>query len=220
MAANCSPLPKPHPTPMQSKLDLRQAITPFFPQGLIDFTLAQMIQHNIRVKLAKPRMSVHGWFRAGRKGGRPIISLNSNLKPWMMFLVFVHELAHLKIFDKYGRKVMPHGKEWQVQMRELFLPIIEAGTIPRPLADQLSHHLVKAPATFSRDRKLMHEIILLDGDNLPVLLSDWPFGKEFTLAGGKRFIKLEKLNTRFRCMSVENKRHYLISGHAEIFSTE
>lgn len=142
------------------------------------------------------------------------------MKPWMMFLVFVHELAHLKVFEKYGRRVLPHGKEWQESMRTLIVPLIEAQKIPEALKMRLLHYLVRLPATFNRDKALMHEILLLDGESLPVLLSDWPFGKEFALAGGKRFVKIEKLRTRYRCVSTDNKRHYLISGHAEIIALQ
>jgi SprT protein len=206
--------------PMQQKHDLRDAITPYFPADLIEFTLSQMLQHSIQVKLARPRKAVHGWFKATHRGRRHTISLNINMKPWMMFLVFVHELAHLKVFEKHGRRVLPHGKEWKESMRTLIIPLIEAQKIPEALKIRLAHFLVRVPATFNRDKALMREIMLLDGDSLPVLLSDWPFGKEFALAGGKRFVKIEKLRTRYRCISTDNKRHYLISGHAEIIAIQ
>ena len=36
-----------------------------------------------------------------------------------------HELAHLLAFEKYGRKISPHGEEWKSTFREMLIESIE-----------------------------------------------------------------------------------------------
>jgi len=39
--------------------------------------------------------------------------------------VLTHELAHLIAFEKFGRRISPHGNEWKATFREMLLESIE-----------------------------------------------------------------------------------------------
>jgi predicted SprT family Zn-dependent metalloprotease len=41
------------------------------------------------------------------------ITINGTLEPQLFFFVLTHELAHLIAFEKYGRRISPHGQEWK-----------------------------------------------------------------------------------------------------------
>jgi hypothetical protein len=54
------------------------------------------------------------------------ITINGTLEPQLFFFVLTHELAHLIAFEKYGRRISPHGQEWKQTFREMLLESLEA----------------------------------------------------------------------------------------------
>jgi SprT protein len=49
----------------------------------------------------------------------------STLTPQLFFFVLTHELAHLIAFEKYGRRISPHGNEWKETFRNMLLESLE-----------------------------------------------------------------------------------------------
>ena len=53
------------------------------------------------------------------------ITINSTLVPQLFFFVLTHELAHLIAFEKYGRRISPHGNEWKETFRQMLLQSLD-----------------------------------------------------------------------------------------------
>lgn len=53
------------------------------------------------------------------------ITINSTLVPQLFFFVLTHELAHLIAFEKYGRRISPHGNEWKETFRNMLLQSLD-----------------------------------------------------------------------------------------------
>ena len=54
-----------------------------------------------------------------------------NLNPYRFLMTLVHEVAHLVAFQKYGRAIKPHGKEWKFTFQTLMLPFIRPGSLSK-----------------------------------------------------------------------------------------
>ncbi|MFN8135383.1 MAG: SprT-like domain-containing protein [Bacteroidales bacterium] len=66
-----------------------------------------------------------------------MIQANADLGPYTFLLVFLHELAHLVVMKKYGRKAKPHGSEWKNAYRQLVQPFFEHEVFPVKLASEI-----------------------------------------------------------------------------------
>ena len=76
--------------------------------------------YSIHIKVTRNRNSKLGDYRKLRDNSHEI-SINSTLAPQLFFFVLTHELAHLIAFEKFGRKIAPHGNEWKHTFREMLL---------------------------------------------------------------------------------------------------
>ena len=177
-------------------------------------------QHSFLLRITKPRKLRLGSFRASGTAGIPVISMNDDLGLYSFLLVFLHELAHLLVWQKYRNKAAPHGKEWKNEYQGLVLPFIERNLFPNDLINGLNRYFHRTAASFQRDIELQRVLHDLDGKGKLFLLSDLPDKQEFELHGGKRMIKLEKIRTRYRCYCPSNKRYYLVSPAAQIIIPE
>jgi SprT protein len=174
-------------------------------------------KYSFRLRITRPRKLRLGSFRAAYKGELPVISLNSDLGLYSFLLVFLHELAHLVIWQQYGRKVAPHGKEWKNAYHDLLLPLSERNCIPPELQQGLDIYFRKSVASFQRDISFQRILHTLDGKGTLLTLHDIPEKKTFHLMDGRQLVKIERIRTRYKCYCPMNKRYYLVSPAAQIF---
>ncbi len=117
---------------------------------------------------------------------------------------------------RYGRKVKPHGTEWKDAYRNTVQPYFEQEVFPALLAADLHRYFVHAPATFHRDTKLINTLASLEGGKKIVTVHDIPINSSFTLLSGRKFVKIEKLRTRYKCFCPETRKYYLVSRSAQV----
>ncbi len=200
---------------MNREEQIRNAIRPFVPSGT-DVPLAEkIVKARCHLTITRDRKTKAGDYRHpfGNRGHR--ISVNGSLNQYAFLITFVHEMAHLTNWERHGRKVNPHGKEWKTAFQEEMLPFLREDIFPDDILKQLRIHMKNPKSATVRDLELMRLLRSYDDPTHKVLLEDVPENEEFLL-GSKRFIKGVKLRKRFRCELVGTGRIYLVSAIAEV----
>ena len=180
-----------------------------FPEQAQNMTKALFNEYHFLFRITTPRKTRLGSFKGVRLGARPIIQINSDLGPYTFLLVFLHELAHLVVIKKFGRKAKPHGEEWKTAYRNLIVPFINEQIFPLALTAELKRYFIKTPATFHRDTRLINTLSSLEGGKTMVTVNDVPLNSTFTLMSGREFVKLEKLRTRYKCFCPATRKSSL-----------
>ena len=101
-----------------------EVLEKYLPENTFPFLKNWFGGYNIHIKITKERSSKLGDYRKIAKN-QFVITINHTLPPELFFFVFTHEMAHLLAFEKYGRRIAPHGKEWKHTFREMLLQTIE-----------------------------------------------------------------------------------------------
>jgi len=187
-----------------------------FPEQARQLTAPLFAEHQFIFRITAPRQTRLGSFKGMRNGGIPVIQINSDLGQYSFLLVFLHELAHLKVMKRYGRKAKPHGAEWKEAYRTTVQPYFEQGIFPTLLASELRRYFIQTPATFHRDTRLVNALALLEGGKAIITVHDIPINGSFTLSSGRKFVKIEKLRTRYKCYCPETRKYYLVSRSAQV----
>lgn len=97
-----------------------QSLEKYLPQNTLLYLRKWFSDYSIHIKVTRNRNSKLGDYRKLRDNSHEI-SINSTLAPQLFFFVLTHELAHLIAFEKFGRKIAPHGNEWKQTFREMLL---------------------------------------------------------------------------------------------------
>ncbi len=202
---------------MYKKIDPLQAIKHYFPPETYSAAEDCFRDYRFNLRISKPRKNKLGSFKPSPKGGNPLITVNADLGQYMFFLVFMHEIAHLIVQNKYPRNVLSHGKEWKSTYKSLIIQLLDDHILPAELDPLLRKYFKKTPATFIRQTELLREINRLDGKEQTETLTNVPLNSVFALSNGKRFVKLETRRTRCRCLCLDNKRYYDVACNAQIF---
>lgn len=194
---------------------IRDAIRPFLPAGTEVPLAEKIVKHRCHLTITRDRKTKSGDYRHpyGKIGHR--ISVNGSLNQYAFLITFVHEMAHLVNWEKHGRKVNPHGKEWKMAFQEEMKPFLREDVFPPDLLAQLRIHMKKPKSATVRDLDLVRILRSYDEPTGKVFLEDVPENEEFQL-GNRRFIKGQKLRKRFRCELVGTGKVYLVSAIAEV----
>lgn len=158
-----------------------------------------------------------GDYRAPVNGGIHRISVNGDLQPYAFLVTLAHELAHLIIWERHRRKVLPHGDEWKEQFRQMLRELLQVEAFGDDISEVVRH--------FAFDRisyrmfnmhfeRLVHHITPDTAGEM--ILADLPPEARFVIHNGRGFIKKERVRTRFRCQDLRNGRIYLISPLAKV----
>lgn len=97
-----------------------ESLEKFLPQNTLVHLKKWFSDHYIHIKVTKNRNSKLGDYRKLPDHSHEI-TINSTLAPQLFFFVLTHELAHLIAFEKFGRRISPHGNEWKETFRQMLL---------------------------------------------------------------------------------------------------
>ncbi|MCK6618033.1 MAG: SprT-like domain-containing protein [Cyclobacteriaceae bacterium] len=159
-------------------------------------------------KVSKSRYSKAGDFSARHSGYT--ITINHDLNPYQFLVTLVHEVAHLRVFKNYGRRVSPHGPEWRNEFRQLMQPLLTTEVFPPALLNHLVVHLQKPKASTFSDVALTTELRQYDSTvSTGIALDHLTEGSLFKLRG-RLFKKGALRRTRFYCHEIKTKRKFLI----------
>lgn len=163
-----------------------------------------------RLLLTRSRQSKVGDFTSNKVPSRTRITLNRDLNPYLFLITYIHEVAHLHVFVRFGNKVEPHGEEWKSFFRNLMQPVLRADIFPADILSLLSRHMENPKASSFADAELTKVIRSYDANaHQYTALSDIPEGSIFRFQG--RFFKKGKLKrTRVLCSEVKTRRNYLV----------
>lgn len=189
------------------------------PAAAINYCLDLWVKIPFSFKVLKPRASKLGDFRYRKDRKIQTITINSDLNTYQFLLTYIHEVAHLHTFQKYGYMLPPHGIEWKKEFQSLMWPLLIDSVFPKDILIPLRNHMLNPAATSSRDLFLMKEMSKYDSNNEIrsdlIFLSDLLPGKEFFLSG-RKFKKGETKRTRVLCEEIDSGKKFLVSRLAKV----
>lgn len=101
-----------------------QSLEKYLPQNTLDYLRIWFSDYYIHIKVTRNRNSKLGDYRKLPDNSHEI-TINSTLVPQLFFFVLTHELAHLIAFEKYGRRISPHGNEWKETFRQMLIQSLD-----------------------------------------------------------------------------------------------
>lgn len=178
--------------------------------------VSQLIETNhIHLKIVNERKTRHGDYRR-LPNGIHIITINANLNKYRFLMTLIHEIAHLVAFEKYGRRIKPHGMEWKIVFQKLMLPFITPEVYPKDVLPYIAHHFRNPKASSDTDANLSVVLKRYDPPNDKNYIFEVPKGSIFRIYNGKVFRKGERRIKRYECMEVSSGKIYLFQPNAEV----
>ena len=176
------------------------------------FELIQQTQ--VHLKIVNERVTRHGDYRR-MSDGRHQITVNATLNKYRFLITLIHEIAHLVAFEKYGRRIKPHGLEWKHTFQHLMLPFLRPDIYPEKILTYLATYLKNPIASTDSDVNL--SLALRNGiaQKGKTFIFEVPNGYTFQYKNilYKRGVKRR---TRFECLNLTNKKVYLFNQNAEV----
>ncbi len=193
------------------------ALAAYLPEGTFEQVIEYLNQYKVHLTLTRERKSVLGDYRNAIPGKNHRITVNQNLNKYSFLITLLHELAHLLTFEKYGHRVMAHGKEWKQLYSSLLATFISHNIFPPDIKSALSKSLTDPAASSCAEEGLMRILRKYDARKEHVnLLEELPANAIFKIPDGRIFQKGEKLRKRYRCKEVKTGLVYLFSPIYEV----
>ena len=200
---------------------LQEVLAKYIPTKAVSLIADWIIEYRIKIKITKSRSTKLGDFRPAFQGFEQRITINYNLNKYSFLITLVHELAHLKAWNKYKNKVLPHGMEWKQEYKYLMSFFLHNAIFPADINKALAKYMVNPAAASCSDNNLLRTLRKYDKkDDGIIHLEEAPDHCTFKLENGRVFIKGEKRSTRFLCAEVGTKRIYTVSSLAEVVVLE
>jgi len=196
--------------------DYKEILDKYLPDNTIKIVSEWISENGIYLRITASRTTKLGDYYPPIKNNYHKITINHDLNKYAFLITFVHEMAHLRIWEEYKNTVKPHGKEWKLEFKNLMEPFFRLEVFPRDIEIVLIKYLNNAKASTSSDLVLSRTLRNYDIKNTKILLENIPDLTIFSLKNGKIFRKGEKLRKRYRCMCLNNKRIYLINPLVEV----
>jgi hypothetical protein len=194
----------------------RQILLNHLPEKSVDLLTGWLERHRVSLTITRRRNTKMGDYRPPLTRDFHRISVNGDLHPMAFLVTLIHELAHLVIWEDYRRKVKPHGEEWKSQFRRMLAETQSLGVFSSEIEDIIQKFIRGQVSYRTFNQQFEERIFQSSNDNSTTLLSEIPIDAHFLLHNGRKFVKMEKLRTRYRCREIKTGRLYLISGLAKV----
>ncbi len=188
----------------------------YFKENAIPSVLEIMEQNDFQLVFTRPRKTKKGTFVFTT--GKPLkITLNSDLQPEELFLVFLHEAAHLIAYKRYGKRVKPHGYEWQIIFLSLISKNIDAGSFSEETAKVLISCFFTPKPRYRPNCSDLHRHFY-PPETGKLYLYQLSENDKFIIdkSPKKQFILQKKRRTQYLCKNLVNGKLYLVHSFVEI----
>jgi hypothetical protein len=188
----------------------------YLPERAVTLCSQLIQQNNVHLKIVNERVTRHGDYRRMPDGAHRI-TVNASLNKYRFLITLVHEIAHLVAFEKFGRRIKPHGREWKQTFQYMMLPFIRPEIFPTQLLPLLAKHFQNPKASSSTDTKLSIALKAFDQEATDkTYIFEVPLGSVFKIYNGKVFKKGNKRVKRYECVEVATGKMYLFQPNAEV----
>jgi hypothetical protein len=196
---------------------MEQLLTQHIPREAISYCLGLWRTNPFTFKTTSNRSTKLGDYRYFPIEKSHTITVNNDLNQYSFLITYIHEVAHRVTFEKYGRKVKPHGLEWKLTFKEIMLPILNSAVFPEDVIKPLAAYLKNPAATTHANIPLLQALRRYNSisDVEINTLSELSIGEQFSFKK-RTFEKLQTKRTRVVCRDLISNRNYLISGIAEV----
>ncbi|MAZ93525.1 MAG: SprT-like domain-containing protein [Bacteroidales bacterium] len=198
----------------------RELLVKYLPKYSVDEVMSLIIKYNIHLKITKRRNTKLGDYRPPVNSRQQKISINNNLNQYSFLITFIHEVAHLMVWEKYKNSVFPHGKEWKHQFKSCLKPFLRKDIFPDDLLHVLDKNFNNPRATSAANIELTRILNKYDNPTNEIFLEQILENTMFQTPNGKIFIKGKKRRTRYICVSTNNNRKYLFHPLAPVSKVE
>jgi predicted secreted protein len=199
---------------MASREQLQHLLKPYLPEDSLDVVSQWLNEYRVALTITRSRQSVFGDYRwpQGGKGHR--ISVNGDLNPYAFLITFVHEMGHLKAWEKFRNTVPAHGNEWKNEFRELMEAFQGRKIFPADVRAAFRQHLAAPAFSHCGDPQLMKALGRYDRQ-AKTLLMELPEGAMFRFRK-HHYVKGKKMRTRFQCVQLPGRRIFLFNASAPV----
>ncbi len=187
----------------------KEILAQYIPEAAVDGVLNRIIEKRIHLKISRSRKTKLGDYRPPVRHSNHRITINHDLNPYAFLITFIHELAHLLVFEQYKNKVAPHGKEWKNEYKRLMIEFFKLNIFSPELQKALDDSIQNAKASTFSELELSRLLKNYDKPNGQIHLETLQAETVFIIHNGKKFVKGEKLRKRYQCRSLQNNRFYL-----------
>jgi SprT protein len=194
---------------------MKHILEKYIPSHAVAPVFSLIEDNHVHLKIVNERKTRHGDYRRKADGGHQI-TVNANLNKYRFLITLVHEIAHLLAFEKFGRSIKPHGKEWKLVFQRLMLPFIRPEIFPAQLLPLIARHFKDPKASSDTDAHLSVALKRFDPENDKNYIFEVPQGSIFRIYNGKVFKKGHQRVKRFECTEVKTGRVYLFQPNAEV----
>lgn len=194
---------------------MNSVLITYLPERAVEPCFELIRIHGVHLKVVSVRVTRHGDYRKMPDGGHQI-TVNATPNKYQFLITLVHEIAHLVAFEKYGKRIKPHGKEWKKTFQYLMLPFIRPEIFPYKLLPPLARHFRNPKASSCTDTHLSLALKEYDQNTDKTFIFQIPSGSVFRIYNGKLFKKGAKRVKRYECIEVKTGRLYLFQPNAEV----
>lgn len=194
-----------------------KSLEKYLPEGTYDYIEQILEPYYLKIKITNPRQTRNGSFRAYPNNKQYYINITGTLNQYSFIITFLHEVAHLKTWEKHKVKAKPHGKEWKAQFQNLIFPLLLNDTFPPDIRSALIKYFENPKASGNSDLRLARCLKKYDTETSgKPTVEEIPENSIFVWRNGKTFKKQEKLRKRYKCIEVKTKKIYLFDPLAEV----
>lgn len=187
----------------------KEILKEYIPEKSVNQVMKWIVQKNVHLKITRNRSSKLGDYRPPVVYPNHRISINHNLNSFSFLITFVHELAHLNVWENYQNTVSPHGVEWKTEYRKLMKVVLKNNIFPDDIHEVLLQSIINSKASSSADLQLSRVLKKYDKHTTGTNLEDLPDDTIFQTENGSRFKKGAKRRTRYLCQNMNNNKQYL-----------
>jgi SprT protein len=185
----------------------------YLPDNCFDEVAYYLQHYKVHLTITKQRQSILGDYRHAHFNKNHRISVNGNLNKYSFLITLLHELAHLFTFEKFGNRVMAHGKEWQNEFSKILAQFLLKKIFPADIEKALLKTIQSPAASSCGDENLLRVLHKYDAKKEGVILVEQlQEGQLFIIKGNRIFKKGEKIRKRYKCVEVKTGKLYLFSG--------